>query len=87
MINSSSALPSRDRENDAMPMTDLNRLSATEARTRLRAGTLTAEALLAACLERIRQRAAESGEPALEPIATLSLVPRAVDAVLKRASY
>jgi hypothetical protein len=36
---------------------------------------------------RIRQRAAESGDPALEPIATLSLVPRAVDAVLKRASY
>jgi Asp-tRNA(Asn)/Glu-tRNA(Gln) amidotransferase A subunit family amidase len=42
-----------------MPMTDLNRLSATEARTRLRAGTLTAEALLAACLERIRLREPE----------------------------
>ena len=33
----------------------------------------------------IRQRAKESGDPALEPIANLSLVPRAVDAALKRA--
>jgi len=37
-------------------MTELHQLSATEARARLQAGRLSAEALVAACLERIRAR-------------------------------
>lgn len=37
-------------------MTDPNRLSATEARARIRAGTLQAEALVRACLARIQSR-------------------------------
>ncbi len=40
-------------------MTELHRLSATEARARLQAGTLSAEALVGACLERIRVREPE----------------------------
>ena len=40
-------------------MTELHRLSATEARARMRAGSLTAEAYLQACLERIRAREPE----------------------------
>jgi amidase len=42
-------------------MTDPNRLSATEALARMRAGTLSAEALMAACHERIRMREPEVG--------------------------
>ena len=38
------------------PMNALNQLSATEAATRIAAGTLKSEALVAACLERVRQR-------------------------------
>ena len=38
------------------PMNALNQLSATEAATRIAAGTLKSEALVAACLERIHQR-------------------------------
>src|SRR5579864_3616689 len=38
------------------PMTDLCRLSAREAAQRIAAGTLTAEALARACLERIAAR-------------------------------
>jgi amidase len=40
-------------------MTEPNRLSASEALARMRAGTLTAEALMAACLDRIRLREPE----------------------------
>ncbi|MPZ42508.1 MAG: amidase [Betaproteobacteria bacterium] len=40
-------------------MTAPNRLSATEALARMRAGTLSAEALMAACLDRIRAREPE----------------------------
>ena len=40
-------------------MTEPNRLSATEALARMRAGTLSAEALMAACLDRIRTREPE----------------------------
>ena len=37
-------------------MTDLNKLSATEAADRIAKGELTSEALVSACLDRIRER-------------------------------
>jgi len=56
-------------------MSDLNRLTATEALQRIRAGTLKAEALVGACLDRIRER-----EPQV-----LAWVHLAADAALERA--
>ncbi len=60
-------------------MNDLNRLTATEALRRLNAGTMKAEELVAACLDRIRERDPEvQAWVHLEPASTLERA-RAID--------
>jgi Asp-tRNA(Asn)/Glu-tRNA(Gln) amidotransferase A subunit family amidase len=44
------------RREEVDPMSDLNRLTATEALRKLQAGSIKAEDLVAACVERIRER-------------------------------